>query len=148
MEQGSETEPGIEADTPIVSMMRSPPSLFATVRIRIQVFPYCLTARSLGLSRSEPRTLCGDSGWGFASVLGSAKLLALFESDLVTIRSHSNHPSLPYENPHSKHLTKYQGASVNWCVRKFHLPRSRAMTSSSTRMATTTSSANMRRSLN
>jgi hypothetical protein len=56
--------------------------------------------------------------------------------------------SLPYENLPSKHLSKFQGAGENWRVGKFHLPRSRAITSSSTRMATTTSSANMRRSLN
>src|SRR5580704_387646 len=91
MEQGSETEPGIEADTPIVVMVRSPLCVFATVRIRIQVSLYCLNACSLGLSRAEPRTLSGDSGWEFASVLGSANPQMSFEWDLVTRRSDSNH---------------------------------------------------------
>src|SRR5580704_1345122 len=91
MEQGSETEPGIEGDPPIVRMMRSPLPVFATVRTRIHVSLYCLNALALGLSRSEPRTLSGDSGWEFASVLGSAKLVALFDSDRATRRSHSNH---------------------------------------------------------
>jgi hypothetical protein len=79
MEQGSETEPGIEGDAPIVLMMRSPLSAFATARTRIHVSLYCLNALALGLSRAEPRTLSGDSGWEFASVLGSAKLLVLFQ---------------------------------------------------------------------
>jgi hypothetical protein len=79
MEQGSETEPGIENDTPFVLMMSRPLPLFASLRIRIHVSLYCLNAYSPGLSRSEPRTLSGDSGWEFASVLGSAKLPVLFE---------------------------------------------------------------------
>src|SRR5580692_4112882 len=96
MEQGSETEPGIENDTPIVLMMRRPLPMFAPVRIRIHVCLDCLNADAPGLFGSEPRTLSGDSGWEFASVLGSTKLPGLFEWDLVARRSRSNHrfPSL------------------------------------------------------
>src|ERR1700733_15233603 len=91
MEQGSQTEPGIEKDTPIVRMMCRTLPVFAHVGIQIHVCLYCLNAYAPGLSRSEPRTFSGDSSWEFASVLGSTKLPVLFEWDLVTRRSRSNH---------------------------------------------------------
>ena len=45
--------------------------------IGIHDSPYCLNLRPLRLSAPAPRTLSGDSGWDFASGLGSAKLLML-----------------------------------------------------------------------
>jgi hypothetical protein len=51
--------------------------MWNSVPIGIHDSPYCLNLRPLRLSAPEPTTLSGDSGWDFASVLGSAKHLVL-----------------------------------------------------------------------